>query len=724
MFSRNTTVKQDQLIQRPKLLTPRELQEQSNTKLQETYVVEKYKAQVEIAIKEIEKDFKEYEKSPEKHPLYSEEWKSFWSRTYKELIAQGKDANSYDYKPEWIKFWTERMKELHKIDIDKKKETFRKKLGLSIDAISKIESAATITRTERRRSRSRSPKASRQRRRSKSPLCRVVEISDSDEDHPKRTSEPKNKRYRSEYSRNSEERSRSRFSEDSPYSRHSDYRSKDAYDGKYYSNRGRERDYDRGHVRSKSPEIIDDGPVNLISVCRLLSALEAELGLLAPPILDLLAKAVALEKMNPNSADELLFITENCNILETVKEKLKGVLTANLISSNKISAVKRAVQNIATLLHEISKRKPTKPVVEVPKVTIETNRSALNDSVDPVIQFKMEIAIAISESLMKEGRSDVSPEELELLVESFMKSVNEDDEQNKEKMDIVQEPEKVEVKTEPKKQDSSSVTGLENLTDEDLQTLLRNFADLTSDEQSHLIAYLSKIEQTNPARVEKLRKYVNIGDADGEFDDNKEEDLDMDLASGVIDLSPKLSRAKSPEQRQELSDDDEDFNDEQMARRLGRSHHSERQTPSTSTSFANGSSNGAGPSNALKDSDRLADSLMSSLMQSSMPTPVASSWSMQSSYYPQPQMPQYQEMVGNMSLYEQQLAMNNMAMQMQMPQADNPWPSNAASNFFQEVQIPPEFNNSNTNNRDKISFRKRYDNPNNRQLTGKGKQRK
>jgi hypothetical protein len=125
----------------------------------------------------------------------------------------------------------------------------------------------------------------------------------------------------------------------------------------------------------------------------------------------------------------------------------------------------------------------------------------------------------------------------------------------------------------------------------------------------------------------------------------------------------------------------------------------------------------------LKDNDRLADSLMSSLMQSSMPTPSANPWTMQSgAFYQQPQMPQYQEMVGNMSLYEQQLAMN-MAMQGQMPQAESLWPSNAASNFFQEVQIPPEYNNSNKNGRDKGSFRKRYDNPN-RQLTGKGKQRK
>lgn len=42
---------------------------------------------VEIALKELEKQRLEYEKSPEKHPLYPDEWKIFWNRRYKELQA-------------------------------------------------------------------------------------------------------------------------------------------------------------------------------------------------------------------------------------------------------------------------------------------------------------------------------------------------------------------------------------------------------------------------------------------------------------------------------------------------------------------------------------------------------------------------------------------------------------------------------------------------------------
>lgn len=42
---------------------------------------------LEIALKELEKERLEYDKSPEKHPLYPDEWKIFWNRRYKELQA-------------------------------------------------------------------------------------------------------------------------------------------------------------------------------------------------------------------------------------------------------------------------------------------------------------------------------------------------------------------------------------------------------------------------------------------------------------------------------------------------------------------------------------------------------------------------------------------------------------------------------------------------------------
>lgn len=721
-----------QLSEKRPILTPRELSEQSNAKMQEKYVLEKYKVSVEIAVREIEKEFKEYEKNPEKHPKYGEEWKAFWSRRYKELLGQGKDANGHDYKPEWIEYWTKRMKELLKIDISKKKEYFRKKLGLSIDAAAQFDSNSNKNdRRSRsrspRRSRTRSPRDARTRKRSSS----LVEISD-DSDDDRRQREHHNKRFRNDYSRKSEEKSKSsRFNDDSPYSRHSDHRSRDNYDS-YRASRGRES------AKSKSPENHDDGPVSLISVCRLLSALESELGLLAKNVLDLLTRAVSKEKMKANSADELLFDIKNSNLLETVREKLKGVLSANLIEGNKIKAVKRAVQNIATLLHEVSKRKPLAPT----NAMVETESF---DEVDPLTTAKLEIAKVITASLIEQGRTDFTKEELEALVTSFMEAEN--DEADHDEPVVVEEasPQKEPVpgpssnvtstiSKKPKENESSGGTGLENLTDEDLQTLLRNFADLTSDEQSHLIIYLSKIEQTNPRRVEKLRKFVNIGDSDDiDFDDEPQENNSgSNMITGVQARESGNSKRKSPEpMRRDLSDDE--YDDDAMAKRLGSGNGSHSQ----SGGFGNKPySNGASSSiNIIKDSSVLADSLMSSLMQSSEPVQTTGWGERQEipklqQFYQQDYAAQYQQLLaGTMPYYEQQMNMNNMGMglpgglQMSMPITphDGTWPQSASSNFFQEVAIPSGYSQRNSQPQ---TFKKRNEGQNIRQLTGKGKSKR
>lgn len=710
----------DQSEKKKTILTPRELFEQSNKKMEEKYVVEKYKVSVELAVKDIEKIFKDYEKNPEKHPKYGEEWKSFWSRRYKELLAQGKDANGHDYKPEWVEFWTKRMKELLKIDISKKKEIFRKKFGLSIEAAARVDSSFAFSRDRRSRSKSRSPVGGRRRRRSGS----LVEISD-DSDDDRRQSPRRNKRYRFDskerYPKKSEERSRSYFRDENTYSRNSDNRFQESFDC-IRPNRD-------------EPEIHDNGPVSLISVCRLLSALESELGLLAKDVLDLLTKAVSFEKSRANSADELLFNTSYNTLLETVREKLKGVLTANFIQGNKITAVKRAIQNISTLLFDVSKRKP--------HIKIEKVADYPNDDVDLVAAAKLEIAQVITESLIAQGRTDFTKDELESLVESFISSQNDDAEANEteesaenmpiksESKPIIKSESKSFIKSEteisssvsiPKKtieSESNSDGGLANLTDEDLQTLLKSFSDLKPDEQAHLINYLAKIEKANPRRVEKLRKYVNIGDDSDLEDDIKEDNnIDMDIASGVSE--PSTSGRKSPEPlRRDLSDDE--YDDDAMAKKLG------------SKSFTNGKSN------IIKDNLGLANSLMNSLqssMQSSETIPIKN-WNDHQDF-PGTQMqqqqfyaPQYQ-MNESVPYYAQQMNMPNMGINMGMGMHNNmqmqpmtmalnnsPWLQNASTNFFKDAGSSADFSQKNSN--EKQAFKKRHDSFNNRQLTGKGK---
>lgn len=50
---------------------------------------------------------------------------------------------------------------------------------------------------------------------------------------------------------------------------------------------------------------------------------------------------------------------------------------------------------------------------------------------------------------------------------------------------------------------------MDGLSDSDLETLLKNFNELSAEEQHSLIAYLKKLEAREPARVERLRQYVS-----------------------------------------------------------------------------------------------------------------------------------------------------------------------------------------------------------------------
>lgn len=49
---------------------------------------------LERAVSELENKLKDREKNPETHPLYSEEWRKFWNRRYKELQA-GNTTTTY-----------------------------------------------------------------------------------------------------------------------------------------------------------------------------------------------------------------------------------------------------------------------------------------------------------------------------------------------------------------------------------------------------------------------------------------------------------------------------------------------------------------------------------------------------------------------------------------------------------------------------------------------------
>ena len=74
-----------------------------------------------------------YDKRPEDHPQYPEEWRIFWEKRYQEVQAEGKNADSYDYKPDWIPYWAKKVDELYQNEIRTKTTDLLKKFNLKSD---------------------------------------------------------------------------------------------------------------------------------------------------------------------------------------------------------------------------------------------------------------------------------------------------------------------------------------------------------------------------------------------------------------------------------------------------------------------------------------------------------------------------------------------------------------------------------------------------------------
>uniref|UniRef100_A0A8D8H6U8 Uncharacterized protein CG7065 n=4 Tax=Culex pipiens TaxID=7175 RepID=A0A8D8H6U8_CULPI len=551
--------------QRSTLPTPKQLALQASEIAHERYKWEKYRCSLEIATAQIDKIFKEHEKNPEKHPLYPEEWKMFWNRRYKELQNEKKDPSKHDFKPEWIQFWTKRMKELRDEEVEKKKIEIRTKLNLPSEDSEKTDALKeqyTVKVTKKKKERSVEPiesdedevvrqKPARAVRRSRSPISDEERSRHSRREHrsPKPASRPR--------------RSRSPISDEDRGSRRRDFNSRDRErdrPGSFHRGAGfgEQHDYDewaktyygnnkKVFVREEFDNY-NSGTLSFVAVCRLLTALEEYLGSLGPRVIDLLAKALALEKVKANSADELLLNEDNSMFLETVKEKLKGCLMAELLEPQMIAPVKKAIRNIASLLHEASKKeKPAEPVVDDPLPISGPPHTP--GGVD-----KAAIAQKLAAALVAQGKTDFTSAELEELINVYVAMA----EASKDKEKPVTTSTFLNDVAGPSKQapppsagpsrrrveepaDNTEANALEGLTDSDLQTLLQNFKDLSNEEQLHLISHLKKLEKTDPVRVEKLRRYVNLDDKpqsrrnddyypedDDQYNDNDIPDFDND----------------------------------------------------------------------------------------------------------------------------------------------------------------------------------------------------
>lgn len=98
---------------------------------------------------------------------------------------------------------------------------------------------------------------------------------------------------------------------------------------------------------------------------------------------------------------------------------------------------------------------------------------------------------------------------------------------------------------------------MDGLSDSDLETLLKNFNELSAEEQHSLIAYLKKLEAREPQRVERLRQYVSAAATSAP-------------TSNAVTAPPEPSPAKEPPPLQlpspvTLESDDDDYTVEEVS---------------------------------------------------------------------------------------------------------------------------------------------------------------
>ncbi|KAG7188958.1 hypothetical protein KM043_008556 [Ampulex compressa] len=484
---------------------------------------DKYREQIRRTEETLDRALKFHEKNPEKHPSYPDEWKKFWNRRYKELQAEGKDPGKHDFKPEWIEFWNKRMREIHNEQLQQRKEEIRKRLELPEDKPPEkwIPSGR----------RDRSPKRSRHR------------VESDDEVEYVGT-----KMIKTDYYDRHDARERDYAYSSYMRGRGSVYRS-------YYPRgvpRSRPIHYATPYpVKDKSPSPIKEETLSedleIVALLRLLTALEGQLGSLGPKIVSLLSKALAAEKARPNSAEELLYDEEVNVLFETVKEKLKGQLLAGMIEKMAVVPTKTAIQNIAQLLHKAAESKKKMEEEKKKRELLEASRSATSyiarsvyprpvDILAPAIKSepvsvpgvgtvdKVAIAQQIAAALVAQGRTNVSQEELETLINAVvgMAEASKHSDKPVTTADFVkglasgansipQATIPVSLSTPPVDNVERQTSRMESLSDSDLKPLLQNFKDLSTPEQHGLINFLKKLEATDPTRVEKLRAYVNLG---------------------------------------------------------------------------------------------------------------------------------------------------------------------------------------------------------------------
>lgn len=479
---------------------------------------------------ELEDKLKQYESRPEKHPLYNEEWKAFWNKRYKEVQQQGRDPNTYDFKPEWIVYWGKRMKEINDEEFRLKHEELKRQMNVD-------QPKSTVGDLLR----GASPVSSEDER---EPVT-VEDIKNTwkgltgtDLSGPpvkKRTPPPS-------------------WKEPPPVML---------------------RDDMLGAPTSVNRQYEAAPPI--IHCLRLLSVLEGYLGSLGPRAIDMLSRALTLERSSQRKSMTLLDQPDVHVFFDTVKEKIRGALMAYIVEKHLVNTCRMSINVIEKMLQ-------ANPPKQTPTATSEIFRPAPTPVPVAVggigMVEKMAVAQQIASALIAQGRTDVSQDELEALINAVvgiaqasnasftaatssinffsqlnMKNSTADARINNLLNSMIKgvtgKSDPIEAKPEETKDKA----------EEELKEKLTRFNSLSREEQQSLIAILKDLEKTDPKKVENLRKYVTVGSVTKKDESPPEPSAPVNES---VDSTSNDDTKKPPERRPlvEKSDDEDDDDDD------------------------------------------------------------------------------------------------------------------------------------------------------------------
>ena len=387
------------------------------------------------------------EKRAEDHPLYAAEWKSFWERRQQHFKLNEKDSLEEDFMPDWIKHWNNLMNDLDLDEEMKTQETNHFKLKRKSH-----EDEFHVSKRHNSDCGNGTPELLGQRwSLKKSP------------DHKKKLNllDSKNKNLLI-LPQSVEPQCGITLREPS-----SNPSEDDTLNSKRIC-----------HVIPlqipKDASSLSSDP-DLLQVLRMLVALEDNLGSLGPSITNLLTRALSAERCKIGSSSKLLKDDTTCvDLLDTSKEKLKGLILAGILDGVKGTAASQAVEYVTRLLRQSSNTSDSSTSVNAPAVGFDM-ASLINNLPAAGLLNPPQSTPMLSSAIRSDSVAEVKNKDSTLRTNNLYGS-------------------------DFKKND--------RFTGEELKTLIINFRTLTESQKRDLVEYLRKLEEafaendlTNPTEL-------------------------------------------------------------------------------------------------------------------------------------------------------------------------------------------------------------------------------